>query len=150
MPAIFPGLSPKLRAERAAEQDSCWIPHRRAHTNKSHCPCAGGCSDLVSPTPAWWFFICVFISIPHCLEFFHRLEKVCPSVIKFSDTLMNSHRKVDINWILNHILILCAYMAYFVRLRGTPLPTWHIIAFIEWELLTWHELSCLIVLLEIC
>lgn len=47
---VFPGFSPELWAEGAPEQDSCRVPHPRAHT-KPHCPCAGGCGDVVTLLP---------------------------------------------------------------------------------------------------
>ena len=60
---IFPGFSPELWAERAPEQDSCRVPHRRAHTNKSNCLCAGGCGNAVTllpfppPPPSRWLLL---------------------------------------------------------------------------------------------
>lgn len=48
---IFPGFNPELWAERSPVQDSRWVPHHRAHTNKSHCPCAGGCRNAVTLLP---------------------------------------------------------------------------------------------------
>lgn len=72
---IFPGFSPELWAERAPEQDSCRVPHRRAHTNKSHCLCAGGCGNAVTLLPfppstiTMIIIISFFIFIPHSFEF---------------------------------------------------------------------------------
>lgn len=68
---IFPGFSPELWAERAPVQDSRRVSHRRAHTIKSHCPCAGGCRNAVTllpplphppadppaSPPSWWLLL---------------------------------------------------------------------------------------------
>lgn len=61
---IFTGFSPQLWAEGAPVQDSCRVPHRRAHTNKCHCPCTGWCRNAVTllpPTPTITMIIIISV-----------------------------------------------------------------------------------------
>lgn len=99
---IFPGFNPELWAERAPVQDSRWVPHRRAHTNNSHCPCTGGCRNAVTllPFPHHhddYYYPRLYFhptqNLPQnewaVLSFSSRLNKCCPPLTPSRNTQQN-------------------------------------------------------------
>lgn len=147
---LFPGFSPELWAERAPMQDSRRVPHRRAHTNKSHCSCAGGCGNAVTlpptyPTILMIITISVFLFSSHpvynlpqnewaVLSFSCKFNKCC-SPLTFS--LTHFILKLISRWnsFLRYVLFRVCCPLYFhacltiTKLRQTLLTTCYFIVF---------------------